>query len=57
MDTLQAMRGINNEAPQLTPLIAFELWQDTGSQQAKKMLSNISNGLLIKHNTDDDLLN
>ena len=57
MDTLQAMRGINDNAPQLSPIIAFELWQDTGSQQARKSLSAISDGVLIRHDDADDLIN
>lgn len=44
MDTLQAMRGINSQAPELTPLMAFELWQDTGSEQALRTLKNVSQG-------------
>lgn len=42
MDTLQAMRGINAEAPQLAPLVAFELWQDTGSRQARRALDEVT---------------
>jgi len=44
MDTLQAMRGINVDTPQLAPILAFELWQDTGSQQA---LSSLTDGTPI----------
>ena len=53
MDTLQAMRGINGETPQLSPIMAFELWQDTGSKQARQNLSSISSGVL-SNNTDTD---
>ncbi|MDH5445489.1 MAG: hypothetical protein OEY52_08015 [Gammaproteobacteria bacterium] len=38
MDTLQAMRGISGEQLQLAPIMAFELWQDTGSQHALSQL-------------------
>lgn len=47
MDTLQAMRGINSETPQLAPIMAFELWQDTGSKQAHSNLTDISDGFFI----------
>ena len=57
MDTLQAMRGINADSPSLAPIIAFELWQDTGSQQAKKSLTDISDGVMIKHHGADDVIN
>lgn len=57
MDILQAMRGINAEGRQLAPILAFELWQDTGSQQAKKSLSAISDGVLIRTEPADDLTN
>lgn len=43
MDTLQAMRGISDHAPQLAPILAFELWQDTGSRQALTELSKATN--------------
>ena len=48
MDTLQAMRGLNEQAPQLAPILAFELWQDTGSQQARKAVATTDDSLLIK---------
>ena len=57
MDTLQAMRGISSEAPQLAPIMAFELWQDTGSRQAEKTLSAISDGVLIKPTDGDESVN
>ena len=57
MDTLQAMRGINDEAPQLTPILAFELWQDTGSQQAKQSLAELTDGILIHHEGSDKSIN
>ena len=57
MDTLQAMRGIDSNGCQLAPIVAFELWQDTGSRQARKSLSAISDGVLIKHDSSDDLKN
>jgi hypothetical protein len=38
MDTLQAMRTMHNQEQQLDPIHAFELLQDTGSQQARTVL-------------------
>ncbi|VAW90967.1 hypothetical protein MNBD_GAMMA21-2275 [hydrothermal vent metagenome] len=38
MDTLQAMRCMNDSSMQLQPLMAYELWQDTRSQQARRVL-------------------
>jgi len=38
MDTLQAMRCMNDSSMQLEPLMAYELWQDTRSQQARRVL-------------------
>ena len=38
MDTLQAMRCMNDSSMQLEPLLAYELWQDTQSQQARRVL-------------------
>jgi len=43
MDVLQAMRAMNTEMPLLDPIDAYELWQDTGSQQARKSLSQATN--------------
>jgi len=57
MDTLQAMRGINDETPQLAPILAFELWQDTGSRQAQQTLANMTDGILIQHDPSNDSIN
>lgn len=57
MDTLQAMRGISGEPQRLTPILAFELWQDTASQQAQKNLADITDGVLIKLADDDRTFN
>jgi len=38
MDTLQAMRCMNDRSMQMEPLVAYELWQDTRSQQARRVL-------------------
>ena len=39
MDILQMMRALGSPANQLDPLQAFELWQETGSQSALKILN------------------
>lgn len=39
MDTLQAIRNMNNNAMLMKPLAAYELWQDTHSKQAQHALS------------------
>lgn len=39
MDVLQAMRGLSGN-PVLAPLAAAELWQDTGSRTALRMLGD-----------------
>lgn len=57
MDTLQAMRGINGDSQQLAPILALELWQDTGSKQAKKILSEHSDGVIIAGESGNKTLN
>lgn len=44
MDVLQAMRGISGE-PVLGPLASAELWADTGSSAAFRILSNSTDGI------------
>jgi len=39
MDTLQAIRNMNSTERLLEPLVAYELWQDTNSNQAQHALS------------------
>ena len=51
MDTLQAMRCMNDASMQLEPILAYELWQDTNSQQARRVLmpherTGVSTGIL-----------
>lgn len=38
MDILQSMRELDHDCPSLTPLQAHQLWVDTKSQHAKKIL-------------------
>ncbi len=48
MDTLQAIQQINpQQAMGLSPIQAMELWQDTGSQQARKTLSKYTDASII----------
>lgn len=42
MDTLQAMRNLHQQDSPLDPIQAFELWQDTGSRQARTVLAQTS---------------
>lgn len=45
MDTLHAMRELGSAQRCLSPLHAYELWQDTGSRHARKTLSSYSRGV------------
>lgn len=57
MDILHAIRRLNvAEQEQLKPLQAFELWQDTGSQQAYQMINSDSapNATLDVLDNNDD---
>jgi len=46
MDILHAIRGLNDEHNErMLPLQAYELWQDTGSQQAYQLLCAFSDAL------------
>ena len=47
MDTLQAIRNMNSNQMQLQPLVAYELWQDTQSKQARHALSKTSPGFIV----------
>lgn len=44
MDVLLAIRRLNPTSATLTPLEAFELWEDTGSQQAHSSLTRLTQG-------------
>lgn len=48
MDTLQAIRKYSKEYPDLLPLEAYELWNDSGSQRAYQVLSTHSKGVPFK---------
>ena len=47
MDTLLAMRNLDQNQLQLEPIVAYELWQDTRSQQAQQMLSQSGTSTLL----------
>lgn len=42
MDILQATREINNNSSMLDPLMAEELWHDTGSEHALHILQKFT---------------
>jgi len=44
MDVLQTMCNMGNSQPPLDPLTAHELWQHTGSTQARQRLQEVSSG-------------
>jgi hypothetical protein len=54
MDILQAIRGLDDEHNErLKPIQAFELWQETGSQQAYRVLTSISEAFPSPAEPDD----
>jgi hypothetical protein len=55
MDILQAIRGLDDEHNErLKPIQAFELWQETGSQQAYRVLTSISDAFPSRADDPDD---
>jgi len=50
MDTLLAMRCMNDATMKLEPIMAYELWQDTQSQQAKRMMLSSGPNILSMPN-------
>lgn len=47
MDILQAIRQYSKDMPDLMPLQAYELWNETGSQRAMQALKQYTNGTPI----------
>jgi hypothetical protein len=47
MDVLQSLRQYSSKYPDLLPLEAYELWSETGSQRALKILRQYSSGMPI----------
>jgi len=54
MDVLQAMRTLGDADSSLSPLQAFELWQDTGSQTALSSLRKRTKAIPLVLTPDDD---
>lgn len=53
MDVLHAIRRLGGDVPCLSPLPAYELWNDTGSRQAYQTLRQASHGHPIALNEKD----
>jgi hypothetical protein len=53
MEVLQASRELADNTPSLTALEADELWRDTGSQHALRVLKRYTHGQPIWHLGDD----
>lgn len=48
MDILQAMRCVSQPANDLDVLAAFELWQNTNSERARRIIMNAGSGIPVK---------
>ncbi len=48
MDVLQAIRQYNHDFPDLLPLQAYELWNDTGSRRALSILRQYTQATPVK---------
>jgi len=48
MDILQSVRRYNQEFTDLLPLEAYEIWNETGSQRALRVLKNHTNAIPLK---------
>jgi len=53
MDVLQSIRSYSDEFPDLTPLQAFDLWNDTGSKRALSVLKKHTDGTPIMFQIDE----
>lgn len=53
MDVLQAMRELGDPGSRLQPLHAFELWQETGSRHALRILSKTTEGTPVVQSLTD----
>lgn len=49
MDTLQAMRCVSQQGNDLDTLAAFELWQQTNSQRAHRVLMKATAAVPVRH--------
>jgi len=50
MDILQSMRELQGNRSNLTPLHAYELWNDTGSRHAYKIIRTLTDACPIRSN-------
>ncbi|MCC6208148.1 MAG: hypothetical protein IT488_08345 [Gammaproteobacteria bacterium] len=48
MDLLHAIRELRDERARLTPLHAFDLWNDTGSQHALRVIRSFTDATPVK---------
>lgn len=51
MDTLQAMRRLNENSESLAPIAAYELWHDTQSREARRVLAKSTHAMPVKTNS------
>lgn len=56
MDLLHAIRELRDERARLSPLHAFDLWSDTGSQHALRVLRTFTDATPIRSSQHDDIL-
>lgn len=54
MDLLHAIRELRDERARLSPLHAFDLWSDTGSQHALRVLRDFTDATPIRPSECDD---
>jgi len=54
MDILQTMRELQGSQSGLTPINAFELWNETGSQHAYKIIRSVTRACPVKSNQSRD---
>jgi len=52
MDTLQAMRRIDPHSETLAPIAAYDLWLDTNSKQAHRVLCESRSAIPVKYKND-----
>lgn len=51
MDVLQSIRAMEDSEQQLSLIQAVDLWHDTGSEIARKIISQHTKGFLVKSNS------
>lgn len=52
MDILQSIRRYSDNCPDLLPMQAYDLWNQTGSQRALTVLKHYTKGIPIQSDTD-----